>query len=132
MRLASTEMFRISEDVGHKMITGEYDARAAYDAFNEQLVIPRARPRSRGTVHPEHRILHRHDRPRQRCGFLADERPARTYDASIAVGYSPLVSTSIYCGDYSKQQILWVMAGNYAVSQGEYTGAELRQMMECW
>ena len=53
-----------------------------------------------------------------------------TYDASIAVGYSPLVSTSIYCGDYSKQQLLWVMAGNYAVSQGEYTGAELRQMME--
>lgn len=41
-----------------------------------------------------------------------------TYDASIAVGYSPLVSTSIYCGEYSKQQILWVMAGNYAVSQG--------------
>ena len=52
------------------------------------------------------------------------------YDASVAVGYSPLVSTSIYCGDYSKQQLLWVMAGNYAVSQGEYTGAELRQMME--
>ena len=77
MRLASTEIFRISEDVGHKMITGEYDAKAAYDAFNEQLV-----------------------------------------------------STSIYCGEYSKQQILWVMAGNYAVSQGEYTGAELRQMME--
>lgn len=77
MRLASTEIFRISEDVGHKMITGEYDARAAYDAFNEQLVTPRADPRSRGAVHPEYRILHRHDRPRQRCGFLADERPAR-------------------------------------------------------
>ena len=28
MRLASTEIFRISEDVGHKMITGEYDAKA--------------------------------------------------------------------------------------------------------
>ena len=28
-----------------------------------------------------------------------------TYDASIAVGYSPLVSASIYCGDYSKQQL---------------------------
>ena len=41
-----------------------------------------------------------------------------TYDASIAVGYSPLVSTSIYCGEYSKQQILWVMAGNYASLAG--------------
>ena len=44
MRLASTEFFRISEDVGHKMITGEYDAKAAYDAFNEQLVTPRVDP----------------------------------------------------------------------------------------
>ena len=44
MRLASTEIFRISEDVGHKMMTGEYDAKAAYDAFNEQLVTPKADP----------------------------------------------------------------------------------------
>lgn len=44
MRLASTEIFRISEDVGHKMITGEYDAKAGYEAFNEQLVTPKADP----------------------------------------------------------------------------------------
>ena len=130
MRLASTEIFRISEDVGHKMMTGEYDAKAAYDAFNEQLVTPR--------VDPEAEVLFT-----QNTAYsldMADHGSAAAsslmnalraaYDASIAVGYSPLVSTSIYCGDYSKQQLLWVMAGNYAVSQGDYTGAELRQMME--
>ena len=38
MRLASTEIFAISQDVGHKMITGEYDAKEAYEAFNSQLI----------------------------------------------------------------------------------------------
>ena len=37
MRLASTEVFAISQDVGHKMMTGEYDAKAAYEAFNAQI-----------------------------------------------------------------------------------------------
>lgn len=76
MRLVSTEIFRISEDVGHKMITGEYDAKAAYDAFHEQLVTPERIPKPR-CCSPRIPHTHRHDRPRQRCGFLADERPAR-------------------------------------------------------
>ena len=130
MRLASTKIFSISEDVGHKMITGEYDAKAAYDAFNEQLVTPR--------VNPETEVLFT-----QNTAYAMDMTDhgsaaasslmtalRTTYDASIAVGYSPLVSTSIYCGDYSQQQLLWMMPGKYDVSQGEYTGAELRQMME--
>ena len=130
MRLASTEIFRISEDVGHKMMTGEYDAKAAYDAFNEQLVTPRADPEAevlftQNTAYS----IDMTDHGSAAASSLMNALRA-TYDASIAVGYSPLVSTSIYCGEYSKQQILWVMAGNYAVSQGEYTGAELRQMME--
>ena len=130
MRLASTEFFRISEDVGHKMITGEYDASAGYDAFNEQLVTPKADPETeilftQNTAYS----LDMTDHGSAAASSLMNALRA-AYDASIAVGYSPLVSTSIYCGDYSKQQLLWVMAGNYAVSQGEYTGAELRQMME--
>ena len=37
MRLASTEVFAISQDVGHRMMTGEYDAKAAYNAFDAQI-----------------------------------------------------------------------------------------------
>lgn len=130
MRLASTEIFRISEDVGHKMITGEYDAKAGYEAFNEQLVTPKADPEAEilFTQNTAYSIDMTDHGSAAASSLMTALRT--TYDASIAIGYSPLVSTSIYCGDYSKQQLLWVMAGNYAVSQGEYTGAELRQMME--
>lgn len=37
MRLASTEVFAVSQDVGHKMIKGEYGAREAYEDFNNQI-----------------------------------------------------------------------------------------------
>ena len=37
MRLASTEVFAISQDVGHKMMLGEYDAQGAYEDFNAQI-----------------------------------------------------------------------------------------------
>ena len=37
MRLASTEVFGISQDVAHKMMTGEYDAEGAYEDFNAQI-----------------------------------------------------------------------------------------------
>ena len=37
MRLASTEIFAISQDVAHKMMAGEYDAQGAYEDFNAQI-----------------------------------------------------------------------------------------------
>ena len=130
MRLASTEIFRISKEVGHKMIAGEYDAKAAYEVFNDQLVTPKEDPATevlftQNTAYPIDMTEHG---SAAASSVLTALRA--TYDADIAVGYSPIVSTSIYCGDYSQQQLLWVMAGNYGVTQGEYTGAELLQMME--
>ena len=130
MRLASTEIFSISKEVGHKMITGEYDAKAAYEAFNDQLVTPKENPETevlftQNTAYPIDMTEHGSAAASSVLNALR-----ATYDADIAVGYSPIASTSIYCGDYSQQQLLWVMAGNYGVTQGEYTGAELLQMME--
>lgn len=130
MRLASTEIFSISKEVGHKMITGEYDAKAAYEAFNDQLVSPKKDPETEVlfTQNAAYPIDMTEHGSAAASSVLTALRA--TYDADIAVGYSPIVSTSIYCGDYSQQQLLWVMAGNYGVTQGKYTGAELLQMME--
>lgn len=103
MRLASTEVFRISKEVGHMMITGEYDAEAAYKAFNDQLVSPKKDPASevlftQNTAYPIDMTEHG---SAAASSVLTALRA--TYDADIAVGYSPIVSTSIYCGDYTTQ-----------------------------
>ena len=37
MRLASTEIFGVSQDVGHRLMRGELDAQGAYEEFNAQI-----------------------------------------------------------------------------------------------
>ncbi len=47
----------------------------------------------------------------------------------IAIGYSSVSSSSIYKGDYTLQQIKWVVTAKCDVYRGQYTGAQLRQNM---
>ena len=48
----------------------------------------------------------------------------------IAIGYSPVASTSIYAGDYTLQQAKWVLTSRNAIYRGEYTGEEVRRIMD--
>lgn len=52
------------------------------------------------------------------------------YDDQIAVGYTPVASTSIYAGTYTLQQAKWVLTARNAIYRGEYTGEEIRRIME--
>ena len=130
MRLASTEVFSISQDVGHKMMTGEYDARQAYDAFNAQLTHfqdPEAVEVmfTQGTGYSNDFTEH---------GSAAASSLVNTIRQAmgddIAIAYSPVASTSIYAGDYTLQQAKWVLTARNSIYRGEYTGAEVRRFMD--
>ena len=130
MRLASTEVFSISQDVGHKMMTGEYDARQAYDAFSAQLTHFQD-PESvevmftQGTGYSNDFTEH---------GSAAASSLVNTIRQAmgddIAIAYSPVASTSIYAGDYTLQQAKWVLTARNSIYRGEYTGAEVRRFMD--
>ena len=130
MRLASTEIFAVSQDVGHKMMTGEYDAKSAYKAFNEQII---------GYVDPDsEEILFTQEKAYSNDfgvhGSAAASSMMNTlraaFDDQIAVGYTPVASTSIYSGTYTLQQAKWVLTARNAIYRGEYTGEEVRRIME--
>ena len=130
MRLASTEVFAISQDVGHKMMTGEYDARSAYEAFNTQItnyVNPEAEEImfTQETAYSNDFGVH---------GSAAASSMMNTlraaFDDQIAVGYTPVASTSIYAGTYTLQQAKWVLTARIAFYRGEYTGEEVRRIMD--
>ncbi len=130
MRLASTEVFAISQDVGHKMMTGEYSAQQAYDAFNARLVDykdPDAAEMlfTQKTAYSNDFTQH----GSQAASSLMNTIRA-AYDDQIAIGYSPVASTSIYTGDYTLQQAKWVLTARNAVYRGEYTGKDVRQVMD--
>ena len=130
MRLASTEVFGISQDVGHKMMTGEYDAKAAYDAFDQQIT-HYADPDAVEVMFTQKTA---YSNEFTEHGSAAASSLMNTIRESlgdqIAIGYSPTVSTSIYAGDYTLQQAKWVLHARNSIYQGEYTGEEVWRFMD--
>ena len=130
MRLASTEVFGISQDVGHKMMTGKYDAKAAYDAFDQQIT-HYADPDAVEVMFTQKTA---YSNEFTEHGSAAASSLMNTIRESlgdqIAIGYSPTVSTSIYAGDYTLQQAKWVLTARNSIYQGEYTGEEVWRFMD--
>ena len=130
MRLASTEVFAISQDVGHKMMTGEYDAKSGYEAFSAQLVDYR-NPEAEEVLITQKEAYSNDFGPHgsQAASSLMNTLRAENED-DIAIGYASVASSSIYEGDYTIQQVKWIMTFRNAMYRGEYTGGEIRRIME--
>ena len=130
MRLASTEVFAISQDVGHKMMKGEYDAQGAYEDFNAQIT-NYSDPDAAEVLFTQETA---YSNDFTDHGSAAASSLMNTIRASmgdqIAIGYSPVASTSIYTGDYTLQQAKWVLSARNALYRGEYTGEEVRRFMD--
>ena len=130
MRLASTEVFGISQDVGHKMMTGEYDAKAAYDAFNQQIT-HYADPDAVEVMFTQKTAYSNEFTEHGSAAASSLMNTIRSsMEADLAIGYSPTVSTSIYAGDYTLQQAKWVLIARNSIYQGEYTGEEVWRFMD--
>ena len=130
MRLASTEMFGISQDVAHKMMTGKYDAKAAYDAFDQQIT-HYADPDAVEVMFTQKTAYSNEFTEHGSAAASSLMNTIRSsMEADLAIGYSPTVSTSIYAGDYTLQQAKWVLTARNSIYQGEYTGEEVWRFMD--
>ena len=130
VRLASTEVFAISQDVGHRMMTGEYDAKSAYDAFNRQIT-HYADPDAAELMFTQKNAYSNEFGIHGSAAASSMMNTLRSaFDDQIAIGYSPVASTSIYAGDYTLQQAKWVLTSRNAIYRGEYTGEEVRRFMD--
>ena len=130
MRLASTEVFGISQDVGHKMMTGEYDAKAAYDAFDQQIT-HYADPDAVEVMFTQKTAYSNEFTEHGSAAASSLMNTIRSsMEADLAIGYSPTVSTSIYAGDYTLQQAKWVLTARNSIYQGKYTGEEVWRFMD--
>ncbi|MGN1409943.1 MAG: 5'-nucleotidase C-terminal domain-containing protein [Eubacteriales bacterium] len=130
IRLASTEIFSISKNVVHKMLAGEYGARGAYEDFNAQLVS--AEPKeadeviiTQETAYPY--TFGEHGSPS--ASSLLNTMRTGTGD-EIAIGYSNVASSPIFTGDYTLQQLKWLMTFKTVAYRCEYTGGEIQRVME--
>ena len=130
MRLASTEVFAISQDVGHKMMVGEYDAQGAYEDFNAQIT---------NYKNPEAEEVLFTQKTAYSNDFGVHGSPAASSlmntlreanEDQIAIGYASVASSPVFAGDYTMQQVKWIMTFRNAIYRGEYTGEEIRRIMD--
>ena len=130
MRLASAEMFAISKNVVQNMISGTYGAEEAYRDFHAQLI-------SEGDdVTPDAWTSQKtgYDYAFGKNGSPAASAVVNTlrsqWGSDLAIGYSSVVTTSVFEGDYSEQQLNWLVANREAMRSGQLTGAEVKELME--
>ena len=130
MRLASTEMFAVSQSVAHRMMRGEYGPEGAHDDFSVQLT---------HYVNPEAEEVLFTQRKAYSNDFGVHGSAAgsslmntlrRANDDQIAISYASVVSSPIFAGDYTMQQIKWIMTYKNDAYRGTYTGAEIRRIMD--
>ncbi|MGN0670338.1 MAG: 5'-nucleotidase C-terminal domain-containing protein [Oscillospiraceae bacterium] len=130
MRLASTEVFGISQDVAHKMMTGEYDAKSAYEAFNAQITDYK-NPEAEEVLFTQNTAYSNDFGVHGSQAASSLMNTLRYYnDDQIAIGYASVASSPIFVGDYTMQQVKWIMTFRNALYRGEYTGAEVRRIMD--
>ena len=129
-RLASTEIFGISQDVAHKMMTGKYDAKQAYEEFNRQIT-QYVDPDTKEILFTQKTAYSNDFGEHGSAAASSLMNTLRQFENDdIAIGYASVASSSIYEGEYTLQQVKWVMTFRNAIYRGEYTGEEVRRIME--
>lgn len=130
IRLASTEMFAVSRNVAEKMILGEYGAKEAYQDFNEQLTTV-------GDTETSEYITTQntgYDYAFGDNGSLAASAVVNTLrkqcGSEIAIGYSSVVTAPVFEGEYTRQQLNWLVANRETMRSGQLTGTEVKELME--
>lgn len=130
IRLASTEMFAVSKNVVQKMILGEYGAEEAYKDFNAQLTVAKntEAPEIATTLKTGYEYdVGTHGSP---AASAVLNTLRKQWGSEIAVGYSNLVAAPVFAGDYTRQQLNWLLANRLVLRSGELTGEEIKQLME--
>ena len=130
IRLASTETFSVSQKVVSKMLAGELDAKGAYEEYNRLITASANQEKTetfftQKTAYTDH--FGEHGSPAA-SSFVNTLLAANGQE--IAIAYGTVVTEPIYQGDYSLQQFKWLTSSKTDVYFAQYTGAEIRQVME--
>ena len=129
-RLASTEIFAISKDVASKMIRGEYGPEEAFEDFNKQLVTPPSATQDKIVAS----LNTNYD-----YAFTSHGNPAasavintlrKQLQSDALIGYSTLITSSVYSGDYTEQQLNWLVCNRAQLRSAQMTGTEICEVME--
>lgn len=132
IRIASNDFFSTSLSVVHKMITKEYDAQEAYEAFNELLSSPSEETEETViTLETGYEYAFDADGGNPALSSVANTlREALGSDLLLAPCYTS--TSSIYAADYTEEMLGYIIASNNPCAYTrELTGSEIRELVRC-
>ncbi|MDY3249642.1 MAG: extracellular solute-binding protein [Candidatus Choladocola sp.] len=130
MRLASAEMFAVSKSVVQKMINGEYDAEGAWQDFDAQLTISKTGERDEAVTFQNTGYDYAFGENGSPAASAVINTLRKQCGSDIAVGYSSVVTAPVFVGEYTEQQLNWLMANRESMRSGQLTGSEVKELMD--
>lgn len=130
IRLASTEMFSVSKDVVQKMIKREYGAQDAYEDFNSRIVELKNVETSEVVTTQKIRYDYSFGEHGNPAASSLVNTICKQWGSDVAIGYSNLITEPIFEGEYTAQQLSWLVANRVSIRQGQITGDEILLLMD--
>lgn len=133
IRIASNDFFAISQDVVQKMIRGEYDAQAAYRAFDAQLRAPKSAARDI-VLTSEKAYSNFFHADGGNASFSAMAHSLRNcYGSDVLIATANSFTGTVLKAEYTEADVAnMVMPNGVQAYQREMTGAELKALVQAF
>ena len=128
IRIASNDFFTASKDVVSKMISGQYDARQAYQAFNAQLLAGTA-PSESVVLHSQTAYSNRfHTSGGNAAYSVMANTLRRIYGTDVLIATGNSFTGNVLNADYTeKMAASMIMPNSLSAYSASMTGAELKE-----
>lgn len=130
IRLASAEMFSVSKNVVQNMIRGEYGAEEAYQDFHTQLTTVREAETSEYITTQSTGYAYDFGENGSSAASAVINTLRKQCGSDMAIGYSSVVTAPVFEGEYTRQQLNWLVANRESMRSGQLTGSEIKLLME--
>lgn len=130
IRLASAEMFSVSKNVVQNMIRGEYGAKEAYRDFHAQLTTVRETETSEYITTQSTGYAYAFGENGSPAASAVINTLRKQCGSDMAIGYSSVVTAPVFEGEYTRQQLNWLVANRESMRSGQLTGSEIKLLME--
>ena len=131
IRIASNDFFSVSKDVVSKMISGEYDPRQAYQAFNARLLAETA-PAESVVLHSQAAYSNRFHTSGGNAAYSVMANTLRgIYGTDVLIATGNSFTGSVQNADYTeKMAASMIMPNSLSAYSASMTGAELKETVK--
>lgn len=130
IRLASADMFELSQQVVQRMIKGEYDARAAFDAFNTALRKSETDIPAAARIETGYSYTFDPDGGNPAASAVMNS-VREEVGARFLIGPAASVAGNIYAGDYTEAELGFLTMGESpSIVLCEMTGEQLYRYVD--